>query len=439
MEAGSKNTNSDEHNQTNSIIQPPTQPQAITCPQCGSTNVICSGKRYNNQTIVQRYLCKNCYYRFSDPKYRQTKQNINSRNMLQHAQKIHTLILNSPKILDKHCQWSDETPCRASTASKAAKTLDTVDIPSKSRLAGGAKQQEHPATTQAKTTKILEYAWTLKKQGYAETTIEGRIKILKRLQNLGADLYNPESVKEAIAKNNCSEARKELMVEAYSNFLLFLGGKWEPPKYRRVEKIPFIPTEREIDDFIAGCSNTKRLATYLQLLKETGIRSGEASKLKWTDIDFENAAVRVTPEKGSNPRILKISSKLMAMLNALPKDSTTIFPNVTIMRKSFVRQRARLAIKLQNPRLRQITFHTFRHWKATMEYAKTRDILHVMRMLGHKNIKNTLIYTQLIDFKDDEFICKAAIKSDEAKQLIELGFEYVCTATDGVMLFRKRK
>ena len=70
---------------------------------------------------------------------------------------------------------------------------------------------------------------------------------------------------------------------------------------------------------------------------------------------------------------------------------------------------------------------------------KTKDILYVMRLLGHKNIKNTLIYTQLIDFKDDEFICKAATKSEEAKQLIELGFEYVCTATDGVMLFRKSK
>jgi integrase len=127
------------------------------------------------------------------------------------------------------------------------------------------------------------------------------------------------------------------------------------------------------------------------------------------------------PEKGSNPRMLKISNKLVAM------------------RKSFARQRIRLTRKLENPRLLQITFHTFRHWKATMEYAKIKDILHVMQLLGHRSIQNTLIYTQLIDFKDDEFVCKAVATSKEAEQLIEAGFEYVCTATDGIMLFRKRK
>ncbi len=35
----------------------------------------------------------------------------------------------------------------------------------------------------------------------------------------------------------------------------------------------------------------------------------------------------------------------------------------------------------------QITFHTFRHWKATMEHRKTRGILYVMQMLGHRNVK----------------------------------------------------
>ncbi len=188
----------------------------------------------------------------------------------------------------------------------------------------------------------------LKRQGYADSTIQGRVKLLKRLVKLGANLYDPESVKEAIVKLNCSDGRKELAVEAYNTFLLTFGGKWDPPKYRRVEKLPFIPTEAEIDQLIAGCACTKRLMAFLQLLKETGMRCGEACRLKWTDVDFERNVVRVAPEKGSSARMLRISNKLAAMLSALPKTSQRVFGiTVDAMRKSFARQRLKLAKKLK--------------------------------------------------------------------------------------------
>ncbi len=32
-----------------------------------------------------------------------------------------------------------------------------------------------------------------------------------------------------------------------------MGGTWNPPRYRAVEKLPFIPTESEIDYLIAAC------------------------------------------------------------------------------------------------------------------------------------------------------------------------------------------
>jgi hypothetical protein len=73
-----------------------------------------------------------------------------------------------------------------------------------------------------------------------------------------------------------------------------------------------------------------------------------------------------------------------------------------------------------------------------MEYHKTKDILHVMRLLGHKSIKNTLVYTQLIEFKEDEFVCKVANTIQDAAGLIENGFEFICEF-DGAKLFRKRK
>ena len=100
------------------------------------------------------------------------------------------------------------------------------------------------------------------------------------------------------------------------------------------------------------------------------------------------------------------------------------------------------AIKMQNPGLRYIHFHTLRHWKATKEYYKTKDSLNALQMLGHRNIKKTFIYIQLEQaiFKEenDEFHSAVAKTVDEAKSLIETGFEYVGTH-ENLMLFRKRK
>ena len=218
------------------------------------------------------------------------------------------------------------------------------------------------------------------------------------------------------------------------------GMTWDPPKYKRIRKLPFIPTETEIDQLIAGCG--KRTSTLLQLLKETGMRIGEAWKLEWTDIDSENGTVRVTPEKGSNPRIFKTSTKLMNMLNSLPKNpkSTKVFGWrwLKSQERLFVKERRKIAEKLQNQRILKITFHTFRHWKATMEYHKTKDILHVMQILGHKNINNTLMYTQLVNFKENEYVSKVAKTVKEACQLVEAGFEYVCDINEA-KIFRKRK
>ena len=127
------------------------------------------------------------------------------------------------------------------------------------------------------------------------------------------------------------------------------------------------------------------------------------------------------------------------MLNSLPKDQPQVFQGSLIhFGRSYRRQRKRISSKLNNARIGRITFHTFRHFKATMEYHRTRDILHVMKMLGHRNIQNTLIYTQLVDFEGDEFHSATAKNVEEAQKLIEEGFEFVCDY-DHIKIFRKRK
>ncbi len=58
-----------------------------------------------------------------------------------------------------------------------------------------------------------------------------------------------------------------------------------------------------------------------------------------------------------------------------------------------------------------------------------------MRLLGHKNIKNSLRYVQLLEgMGDDSYTCKVAKSLEEASKLIEVGFDYV-TEVDGVKCF----
>ena len=74
-----------------------------------------------------------------------------------------------------------------------------------------------------------------------------------------------------------------------------------------------------------------------------------------------------------------------------------------------------------------------------MEYHRTKDILYVKDILGHKSIQNTLVYTHLVSFEEeDSFTVKVAKDVNECIQLLEQGFEYV-TEMDWIKLLRKRK
>ena len=232
----------------------------------------------------------------------------------------------------------------------------------------------------------------MEKEGYRTATTRYAVEALRSLSRR-VDIFDTEAVKSFLAKAEVSEGRKERLSNDLARFYRYKGLHFDKPNYRKIERLPFIPLEAEIDALISG-SGTKT-ACLLQLLKETGIRSGEAWNLKWIDFDSERCTVNVTPEKNSKPRQLRVSSRLIAMLNQLPRQPTYIFRRanqdpITSLhgaRRNFERQRKRLAVRLQNPRLMQIHFHTLRHYKATSEYHKTKDILHVMQLLGHKNIR----------------------------------------------------
>ncbi|MCW4045941.1 MAG: tyrosine-type recombinase/integrase [Candidatus Bathyarchaeota archaeon] len=289
---------------------------------------------------------------------------------------------------------------------------------------------------------ITEFLWSLKKRGYKETTIvQNYAKILKQLMK-HCNIKDSESVLGYIANLHVSDGRKEVMIDVYANYCNYAKIPLIKPRYKRTDKLPFIPLEKDIESLLSALP--RKLRIFTRAIYETGARSGEVFNLKWIDIDFQNCYVTVNnPEKGSNARRLKVSNQLIGLLSTLPRTSDYVFKsnvNVRIesLRNWFIREKKNVSHALCNPMIASITWKSLRHYKATMEYAKSKDILYVMNLLGHRNIKNTLVYTHLVEFKNDEYVCKIAKTVTEASALIESGYEYVCDM-EGYKLFRKRK
>ncbi|MCW3994490.1 MAG: tyrosine-type recombinase/integrase [Candidatus Bathyarchaeota archaeon] len=284
--------------------------------------------------------------------------------------------------------------------------------------------------------------WHLKKEGLSDATVETKFKILKLMSKNNVNLDDPEAVKLFIARRETwSNGHRQIAVYAYDHYAKMMKIQWTAPFYRYNPSIPFVPTEKEVDALISACS--KKISTTLLALKETGFRIGELWNCKWTDLDEEKSTLKCKAEKHGNPREIRISAKLMSMLNTLPKANEYIFShsNLNSHRWRYDRQKTALSKKLQNPRLKQIHFHTLRHFYATKLFNETKNLILVKQKLGHRNINSTMVYTHIVEFDEEsQNYHHATAKDDkEAGELIDNGWTYICTTPQKIMMFRKRK
>ena len=288
---------------------------------------------------------------------------------------------------------------------------------------------------------IINYALHMKANGRKPQTVERTTRMLTQLSK-SANLRNPEEVKAVLADKKWKDTTKRTVAHTLKPFYEYLKVSYIMPKYRIERELPFIPTEEELDLLIA--SGHPATATRLQILKETGARIAELDRLEWTHIDTQRKTIYITGKKGSNSRILPLSQKAIDMLNHIKKTDNHVFKTKSKgFRKSFEGLRKRLAKKTQDPRLTKIHLHTFRHWKGTTEYHKTRDIYHVRNVLGHRNINNTLLYitleNALYQTSSDEWTSIVTHNLEEETQAISTGFELVRAINETTAIYRKRK
>ena len=291
--------------------------------------------------------------------------------------------------------------------------------------------------------KILQVLWELKKKGRADTTIKNVSKALYVLAKQ-CNLNNPDSVKTFIATLDRKNGYKKALTFAYDNYVKTHGLQWERPNYWVASKLPRIPQETQIDLIISNAS--LKLATATSISKDTGLRPIELLNLTLRNIDLTKGAVYPETAKHGSPRVLKLKNTTLNLLNKYLasqnigiNDKLFGYWNTDKYGDNFRKVRNRVAKKLGDESIKSIRLYDLRHFFATMLYQRTRDILFVKQQLGHRNIKNTMIYTQLLQFEnDDAYTCKVAQNVEQDKELIENGFEYV-TERDGLKIYRKRK
>ena len=220
-----------------------------------------------------------------------------------------------------------------------------------------------------------------------------------------------------------------------------ISREWEQPFYRRYSKKRKAPKETLIDFLI----NHARLEMSLKLSmsKDLGQRPVELTWLAVKDIDLSTGIVSLTGAKHTIGREGKLKAKSLELLKIYIKKknlspSSGLFNckarNLSDMYRHY---RNRVADEFNMPELKQIQLYDFRRFKASKEYKLSRhNLIHVSKILGHKDTRMTEHYISLFDEKDLTWIPVICTTQEEIEQAIKDDCEFVCQA-DAKTYFKK--
>lgn len=176
--------------------------------------------------------------------------------------------------------------------------------------------------------------------------------------------------------------------------------------------LPNYLTEEEIDKLLKINLNTPydyRNKAMLELLYATGLRITELCNLKITDIDLDNAIVRVFG-KGKKERIVPITDLVIKYLkiyienyrNEILKNKDSEYLFISNSQKQISRQAFFKFIKQQckySGIEKNVSPHVLRHSFATHMLKHGADLRIIQELLGHEDITTTQIYAHLVNEK----------------------------------------
>ncbi|MGA2747602.1 MAG: tyrosine-type recombinase/integrase [Verrucomicrobiota bacterium] len=183
--------------------------------------------------------------------------------------------------------------------------------------------------------------------------------------------------------------------------------KWE----RRLPKRILTPAEvRKLLNAPDETPKGLRDKALLELFYSSGIRREEMTRLTLPDVDIRNGFVRVQG-KGSKERIVPVGQSACEAIGRYLKDARNVWlkaprnPGWTdalwlspIQPHGPLKKEAIALIILRHARRvlgRNVSPHVWRHTFATHLVSNGSNVVYVQRLLGHKSLKTTDIYTRV--------------------------------------------
>src|SRR5579885_1856000 len=175
---------------------------------------------------------------------------------------------------------------------------------------------------------------------------------------------------------------------------------------KRPKRLPTVLTKEEVGKVIGCLSGIPQLMA--KLLYGSGLRLMECVRLRVKDIDFAQHQVIVRDGKGMEDRVTMLPASLVTPLKEhlqrvkrlhekdLAKDTRTGIVRRWHMSDRSLQKAVMIAARLAVIN-KHVGCHTFRHSFATHLLQNGYDIRTVQELLGHKDVKTTMIYTHVLN------------------------------------------
>ena len=179
------------------------------------------------------------------------------------------------------------------------------------------------------------------------------------------------------------------------------------PVIKKNRKLPVVLSKEEITAMM-NIPCLLRHRVMIALLYGCGLRCAEVRNVKVTDIDLHRAVLHVRQGKGKKDRYMPLGKTLPAILEkylGIQKPTSWLFPGArwgnidnrffTVFEPQFGQRSIQWAIKRAAQLagiLKPVNVHSLRHTYATHLLEDGVNILTIKELMGHANIKTTMIY-----------------------------------------------